>query len=121
MGIGPVAKEPRATSEWPALIRKAAHLLIRFYQLTLSSIAGRQCRHLPTCSSFTDEAIQIHGLWAGGWIGLARICRCTPWGTSGYDPVPARLTDGAGPLTPWRYGRWRGPLACEPVEPRAGS
>ncbi|MDB5650168.1 MAG: rane protein insertion efficiency factor YidD [Hyphomicrobiales bacterium] len=94
---------------WP---RVAAHFAIRTYQLTLSSLVGRQCRHLPTCSSFTDEAIQLHGLWAGGWMGFARICRCTPWGTSGYDPVPEHVPAAAGTLTPWRYGFWRAGHRC---------
>ena len=98
-------------------VRRAARLLIRAYQLTLSGLIGRWCRHLPTCSSYMDEAISRHGLWAGGWMGAGRLCRCQPWGTSGYDPVPRHLPVGAGPLTPWRYGRWRGPLVCEPVDP----
>ena len=97
--------------------RWAAHWAIRAYQLTLSGLIGRQCRHLPSCSDFTDEAIQTHGFWAGGWMGFARICRCQPWGTAGYDPVPKALPDDASPLTPWRYGQWRGPLRCEDVEP----
>ncbi len=94
------------------LPRMLAHGAIRTYQLTLSSLIGRQCRYLPTCSEYTDEAIQAHGLWAGGWMGLARICRCNPWGGSGYDPAPRDLPPGASALTPWRYGRWR----CEAVE-----
>lgn len=98
------------------LPRIAAHGAIRTYQLTLSALVGRQCRHAPSCSEYTDEAIQRHGLWAGGWMGLARICRCRPLGTSGYDPAPENVPAGAGPLTPWRYGRWRGPLECERVE-----
>ena len=55
-------------TSWP---RRIAHGLIRVYQLTLSSILGRHCRYLPTCSDYTDEAITLHGVWAGGWIGLA--------------------------------------------------
>lgn len=96
--------------------RRAAHYAIRFYQVTLSSVMGRQCRYLPTCSSFTDDAIQAHGVWAGSWMGLARICRCNPWGGSGFDPAPERTPEGAGPLTPWRYGRWRERPNCEAVE-----
>jgi hypothetical protein len=61
---------------------------------------------LPTCSEFTDEAIARHGLWAGGWMGAARICRCHPWGTSGFDPVPETLPPGGHWLQPWRYGQW---------------
>jgi len=95
---------------------RAARALIFIYRISFSAFAGRACRHLPTCSEFADEAISRHGLWAGGWMAAARICRCRPGGTDGLDPVPARLPAGAGPLTPWRYGKWRGPLVCEPVE-----
>ena len=97
------------------IARTVAHVLIRTYQLTLSSITGRQCRYLPTCSHYTDEAIQQHGFWAGGWMGLARICRCRPGGASGYDPVPEPDPRGK-PYLPWRYADWRGPRACEEVE-----
>ena len=62
--------------------RQAAHLLIRFYQLSFSALLGRRCRYLPTCSAYADEAIRRHGLWAGGWMATARICRCHPWGGS---------------------------------------
>ena len=99
-----------------SLTRQGAHLLIRFYQLTLSSLIGRQCRYLPSCSDYMDEAIQTHGLWAGGWMGLSRLCRCHPWGGSGYDPVRSDLPPGAGALRPWRYGQWRSKMSCEGVE-----
>jgi hypothetical protein len=95
--------------------RLVAHRLIRAYQLTLSSFLGRQCRYLPTCSQYTDSAILRHGLWAGGWMGAARICRCHPWGNQGYDPPPEALPPDAGALTPWRYGRWR--MRCEDAGP----
>lgn len=87
--------------------RRAAHRLIRLYQVTLSGLIGRHCRHLPTCSDYTDEAIAGHGLWAGGWMGVARICRCHPWGTAGLDPVPTNLPPEARWYAPWRYGSWR--------------
>lgn len=94
--------------------RAGAHLLIRAYQLSLSSLIGRQCRYLPSCSHYADEAIFRHGLWAGGWMGFARICRCHPWGGQGYDPPPAALPAGSHPLAPWRYGQWR--YRCDAVE-----
>jgi uncharacterized protein len=90
--------------------RAAAHAAIRAYQLTLSGLIGRQCRHAPSCSEYTDEAIQRHGLWAGGFVGLARVCRCHPWGTDGFDPAPQTLPPGAHWTRPWAYGVWRGPL-----------
>jgi putative membrane protein insertion efficiency factor len=102
-------------------VARAAHLAIRGYQLTLSGLVGRQCRHWPSCSEYTDEAIQRHGLWAGGWMGTARICRCGPFGTAGIDLVPSALPPHSAWYMPWRYGRWRGvnapPLACEAIEP----
>ena len=97
--------------------RRAAHYAIRFYQVTLSSVLGRQCRYLPSCSAYTDDAIQRHGVWAGSWMGSARICRCNPWGGTGFDPAPETIQPGAGPLTPWRYGQWRTPPRCDAVPP----
>jgi len=87
--------------------RRAAHALIRLYQVSLSGLIGRQCRYLPTCSAYADEAIGTHGLWAGGWMGAARICRCHPWGATGFDPPPMSAPAGASWMRPWRYGRWR--------------
>ena len=69
--------------------------LIRGYQLIVSPILGPRCRHLPSCSEYTSEAIAVHGPVRGGWLGLRRIVRCHPWGTSGYDPVPG-TEDGTG-------------------------
>ena len=62
--------------------------LIRAYQLLVAPVLGPRCRHLPSCSEYTAEAIRLHGPVRGGWMGLCRIVRCNPWGSSGYDPVP---------------------------------
>lgn len=48
------------------------------------------CRYTPTCSQYAVEAISTHGALKGGMLALRRICRCHPWGGSGYDPVPPR-------------------------------
>lgn len=79
--------------------------LIRLYQLTISSVLGRRCRYLPTCSDYAMEAIKLHGAWAGFWLGLSRIARCHPWGGEGFDPVPQEF-----PWHDWRAWRhviWR--------------
>ncbi|HEY7383089.1 MAG TPA: membrane protein insertion efficiency factor YidD [Beijerinckiaceae bacterium] len=104
------------------LSRRGAHHLIRAYQLTLSALIGRQCRHLPSCSEYTDEAISRHGVWAGGWMGFARICRCGPLGTSGIDLVCEELPLRARWYAPWRYGRWRGvnPPPAQPATDASG-
>ncbi|MCB0283389.1 MAG: membrane protein insertion efficiency factor YidD [Calditrichaeota bacterium] len=64
--------------------------LVKFYQLAISPLLGRNCRHYPTCSNYTIEAIQVHGPFKGSWLGIKRIARCHPWGTSGFDPVPPK-------------------------------
>ena len=79
---------------------RAAMGVIRVYQLTLSSVAGRSCRHAPTCSHYAAEAIERHGAWNGFWLGLFRVARCHPWGGAGYDPVPG--TVGHHGLKVWR-------------------
>jgi putative membrane protein insertion efficiency factor len=63
-------------------------LFIWLYRHTVSVLIGRQCRFLPTCSDYADEALRRHGAWRGGWLALKRIARCHPWGGSGFDPVP---------------------------------
>ncbi|HLF77775.1 MAG TPA: membrane protein insertion efficiency factor YidD [Dehalococcoidia bacterium] len=65
-----------------------ALLVIRIYQGAVSPSLGPACRFEPTCSHYTYEAIQLHGLLRGSWIGLRRLLRCRPFGGSGYDPVP---------------------------------
>jgi len=109
--VGATKASCRATP----VFRQIAHLLIRLYQLTLSSVIGRWCRHAPSCSSYMDEAITRHGVWAGGWMGAARLCRCHPWGSSGYDPPPQIRPANARAYAPWRYGDWRGPRRCETI------
>jgi putative membrane protein insertion efficiency factor len=63
-------------------------LPILAYRYSLSSVMGRQCRFLPTCSEYADEAIARHGVLRGGGLAVKRLCRCHPWGSSGFDPVP---------------------------------
>src|SRR3954470_2278328 len=90
------------------LPRNAGRALIWLYRHTLSPLVGFNCRHLPTCSLYADEAIARFGLWGGGWMTLARLLRCQPWGTSGIDNVPLKRPAGARWYLPWRFGRWRG-------------
>lgn len=94
---------------WRArLPRLLAIGLLRLYRYTLSSLIGRRCRYLPTCSCYSETAIARHGLWAGGWMTLARLQRCRPGGASGYDPAPEHVAPHARWYLPWRYGQWTG-------------
>jgi hypothetical protein len=87
----------------PGSVAWFAVALIRLYQMTLSAITGRNCRFLPTCSSYAAEAIERHGAWRGLWLGLFRLARCHPWGGEGHDPVPE--TVGRHGLRVWRIAR----------------
>jgi uncharacterized protein len=93
--------------------RRAARGMITVYRYTFSPLIGMHCRHLPTCSDYADEAIARFGLWAGGWIALARLCRCHPGGTHGLDLVPRIVPANCRWYLPWRYGRWRGTIHPE--------
>ena len=81
---------------------------LALYRLTISPLLGVNCRHLPSCSDYASAAIETSGAWRGSWLALARLCRCHPWGSNGFDPVPD-LKGERHPYAPWRYGRWRGP------------
>ena len=70
---------------------------IRAYQRVISpllSVLGRPlgmgCRFTPSCSAYALEAVQKRGAGLGASLTVGRVCRCHPWGGSGYDPVPAR-------------------------------
>ncbi|MDZ7910206.1 MAG: membrane protein insertion efficiency factor YidD [Gemmobacter sp.] len=68
-----------------------AHILalpVRAYRLLLSPWVGHGCRFQPTCSVYALEALERHGAVKGGYLTAHRLCRCHPWGGSGYDPVP---------------------------------
>ncbi|MBL0684785.1 membrane protein insertion efficiency factor YidD [Aquimarina mytili] len=62
--------------------------LVRLYQILISPLTPATCRYQPTCSHYTIEALQKHGLLKGGKLSIKRIFSCHPWGGSGYDPVP---------------------------------
>lgn len=62
--------------------------LIAVYRYAISPLLGRNCRFMPSCSEYANEAIHRHGSVRGGWLALRRVLRCHPWNPGGYDPVP---------------------------------
>ncbi|MFA5040807.1 MAG: membrane protein insertion efficiency factor YidD [Bdellovibrionales bacterium] len=70
------------------LVVRFLRFLIWVYRHTLSRFLGQQCRYLPTCSVYSDEALRLHGAVRGSILTIKRLCRCHPWGGYGFDPVP---------------------------------
>ncbi|MEX2572801.1 MAG: membrane protein insertion efficiency factor YidD [Balneolaceae bacterium] len=66
---------------------------VRLYRAAISPWLGPSCRHLPTCSAYMIEAVQEWGPARGFWLGVKRVMKCHPWGTSGYDPVPGKCPE----------------------------
>lgn len=69
-------------------MKKIALALIKGYKILISPFLGRNCRFYPTCSEYTHEAIQKHGLFKGILLGTKRLLKCHPFHAGGVDPVP---------------------------------
>ena len=75
-------------------MKSFALALIRFYQGCLSPLLPSTCRYFPSCSEYAYEAVQEWGLRRGIGLASRRLLRCRPWGSFGYDPIPARREVG---------------------------
>ncbi len=69
------------------MIKSFVVAIIVFYQRFISPLKGPSCRFYPSCSTYTLQAVEKHGLVKGFYLSLRRIIRCHPWHPGGYDPV----------------------------------
>jgi len=69
-------------------MKKMALALIRGYKKFLSPLLGNHCRFFPSCSGYTYQAIEKHGLFRGIFLGTKRLSKCHPLHSGGVDPVP---------------------------------
>ncbi len=69
---------------------------IEFYQFTFSpdhswlkvKYPHGFCKHYPTCSEYSKQAIGKFGLMRGGWLAIKRVGKCNPWTESKIDLIP---------------------------------
>ena len=73
-------------------------IVIKGYRTFLQAPGKRfiRCRFNPTCSVYSEQAMQMHGFPKGLWLTTSRLFRCMPWVPYGTeDPVPkARMENG---------------------------
>ena len=59
---------------------------VRAFQKCVRPLFPPMCRFEPGCSEYFIRSVKKHGPVYGCAKGAWRICRCNPWGGSGYDP-----------------------------------
>jgi putative membrane protein insertion efficiency factor len=69
-------------------MKKCVLGILKGYKKWISPGLPKACRFYPTCSQYTIQAIEKHGLIVGIWMGFKRVMRCHPFHPGGYDPVP---------------------------------
>ena len=74
------------------MLKETLLFLIKTYRLLISPILPRACRFYPSCSRYSEKAIETHGVLRGGMLALGRILRCHPFHPGGLDPVPGPET-----------------------------
>ena len=57
---------------------------------------GSNCRFYPSCSSYSIEALERHGVLIGSYLTLKRLLKCHPFHQGGIDPVPEKFGNKNG-------------------------
>ena len=70
--------------------------IIKFYKYFISPLLGDRCRFYPSCSSYSLEALQLHGAISGSYLSLKRLLKCHPFHEGGIDPVPEKFGNKNG-------------------------
>jgi putative membrane protein insertion efficiency factor len=96
------AKAPLDLSLSTSELEMAAALLLRGYQVLLSSQDGPRCQFTPSCSEYARMVIRRHGLLAGLLMASDRYQRCNGLQRERYplDPRTGKRLDPPQE-TPW--------------------
>jgi len=96
------ARTPLDLSLSTSELEMAAALLLRGYQVFLSSQDGPRCQFTPSCSEYARMVIRRHGLLAGLLMASDRYQRCNGLQRERYplDPRTGKRLDPP-PETPW--------------------
>ena len=73
------------------MIKKILLLFLKGYKRVISPLLGQHCRFHPSCSMYTYNAIETHGVIKGMTLGVVRVIKCNPFVTGGYDPIPNKF------------------------------
>jgi uncharacterized protein len=65
--------------------------IIRFYKTFISPVLGNNCRFYPSCSTYSMEAFELHGVLKGLYLTARRLLKCHPFHEGGIDPVPEKF------------------------------
>lgn len=77
-------------------------VLLRLYQVVLSSQDGPRCMFHPSCSEYARQALAERGVAAGTLLAVDRYLRCngTDRDLYPYDPILRKLLDPVPPKKP---------------------
>lgn len=65
--------------------------VIYLYKIFISPLFSRQCRFIPTCSTYAILAIKEFGVISGSMLAIKRVLKCNPRCECGFDPVPSNI------------------------------
>jgi len=66
-------------------MKKIVLKILVFYKKYISK--GNHCRFIPSCSEYTYESVNKHGVLKGLFLGLKRVLKCNPLFKSGVDLI----------------------------------
>jgi uncharacterized protein len=65
--------------------------IIKLYKTFISPVLGDNCRFYPSCSAYSMEAFELHGVPKGLYLTARRLLKCHPFHEGGIDPVPEKF------------------------------